>query len=152
MHLFATLALAGALLLLPSGAQAQVSDQWASLHPPEVAVAPQGIRVTRIPKLGSGRPVGCPRLWCGCWLKRHYGLKDRKLWRARAWLKVGRRVSGPKVGAVAIYARGRTGGHVGIVTRVIGPGRIVLLSGNDGNRVRERERSTRGVLGYVALR
>jgi len=144
------LALAGALLLWPSVSSAQISDQWAA---PYASVAKIEGRVPRkTVRLGAGRPAGCPRLWCGCWLKRHVGFKDRRLWRARAWLKVGRRVSSPRVGAVAVYARGRTGGHVGIVTKVLGPGRIVLLSGNDGNRVRERARSTRGLLGYVVLR
>jgi len=150
MRKIAPLALAGALLLWPQTVSAQVSDQWAMAHVPSVKIEARAPRTTV--RLGAGRPAGCPRLWCGCWLKRHVGLKDRRLWRARAWLKIGRRVSSPRVGAVAVYARGRAGGHVGIVTKVIGPGRIVLLSGNDGNRVRERERSTRGLLGYVVLR
>jgi hypothetical protein len=31
---------------------------------------------------------------------------------------------------------------------VHGPGRIVLLSGNDGGAVRQRERSSRGVIAW----
>jgi hypothetical protein len=38
--------------------------------------------------------------------------------------------------------------HVGIVVAVSGPGRIVLLSGNDGGAVRQRERSSRGVIAW----
>lgn len=96
-----------------------------------------------------GPPPGCPaRLWCGCFLAKHLGLNDRSLWLARNWTKVGSPASGPAPGVVAIFARGRRGGHVGIITAVLAPGRVVLLSGNDGRAVRERERSTRGVIAY----
>lgn len=106
-----------------------------------------------------GRPSNCPLVrWCGCYLE-HY-LRDRgyvmprdhTLWRARNWEKMGQPAPGPAPGVIAIFARGRKGGgHVGIITRVIGPGRIVLKSGNDENAVRERERSTRGVTAYRRL-
>lgn len=97
------------------------------------------------------RPAGCPRAWCGCWLALHqYGRHVRSLWLARAWARVGRPAAGPAPGVIAVFKRGR-GGHVGIVTRVTGPGMIVLLSGNDGRAVRERERSTRGVIAYRVL-
>lgn len=98
----------------------------------------------------AARPAGCPaRAWCGCWLALHtYGKHVRGLWLARSWARIGRPASGPAPGVIAVYARGRRGGHVGIVRRVIGPGRIVLLSGNDGRAVRERERSTRGVIAW----
>lgn len=100
----------------------------------------------------SGRPAGCPRAYCGCWLAlRLFGHHVRSLWLARNWARIGRPASGPAPGVIAVYARGRRGGHVGIVTAVPGPGRIVLLSGNDGRRVRERERSTRGVIAYRNL-
>lgn len=52
---------------------------------------------------------------------------------------------------IAVFARGKRGGHVGIVKAVVGPGKIVLLSGNDGNAVRTRARSTRGIIGYRRL-
>lgn len=99
----------------------------------------------------SGRPAGCPRAWCGCWLARYKGLKDRSLWLARNWTRVGRPAPGPAPGIIAIYARGRRGGHVGIVRRVVRPGVIVLLSGNDGGLVRERARSTQGVIAWRIL-
>jgi hypothetical protein len=96
----------------------------------------------------SGPPAGCPsRAWCGCWLAKHLGMNDRSLWLARNWARIGSPAAGPAPGVVAVFARGR-GGHVGIVTGVPGPGRIILLSGNDGRAVRERERSTRGVIAW----
>jgi uncharacterized protein (TIGR02594 family) len=79
-----------------------------------------------------------------------YGRNVRELWLARAWASVGRPASGPAPGVIAVYGRGR-GGHVGRVVRVIGPGRIIMLSGNDGGRVRQRERSTKGIIAYRRL-
>jgi hypothetical protein len=96
-------------------------------------------------------PAGCPRLWCGCWLAQHFGLNDRSLWVARNWAKRFQRVSGPAPGVVAVFARGK-GGHVGKVTAVPRPGVVRLLSGNDGGAVRDRERSTRGLIAWVKVR
>lgn len=101
----------------------------------------------------GGRPSQCPpRLWCGCAAAiKVFGEPRRDLWSARAWLKLGRPVPHPAPGAVVVYARGKRGGHVGIVVSVVGPGRIIMWSGNDGNAIRTRERSTAGVLGYRVL-
>lgn len=112
--------------------------------------APARTRVVRQPasQTIARRPAGCPRTWCGCWLARHLGLHDRKLWLARNWTRVGRPAAGPAPGVVAVYARGRGGGHVGIIKRVVDRNTVVLLSGNDDGAVRERERSTAGVIAY----
>jgi hypothetical protein len=92
-----------------------------------------------------------PRLWCGWWLAQHLGYKDKNLYFALNWLDDKRfmRASGPAVGQIAVFRRGKRGGHVGLVKGVPGPGKVLLLSGNDGNAVRLRERSTAGVIGYV---
>ena len=53
-------------------------------------------------------------------------------------------------GMVAVFARGRgSGGHVGRIVAVPGPGRVVMISGNDGRAVRTRERSTKGLIATV---
>lgn len=97
-------------------------------------------------------PRPCPpQDWCGCWLATYLDIKDQKLWRelwvARNWMTYGKPADGPAPGVIAVYARG-TGGHVGIVTAVRRPGFVVLKSGNDGGMVRERERSTEGVIAW----
>lgn len=101
--------------------------------------------------IASGRPAGCPPLWCGCYLAKRLGLDDRSLWLARNWPrdKRFRRIPRPVAGAIAVFARGKRGGHVGIVTAIPAPNRIVLLSGNDGGAVRERERSTAGIIAWL---
>ena len=100
----------------------------------------------------GGRPAGCPvKAWCGCGLAvKIFGKPRRDLWPARAWLKIGRPVAAPRTGAIAIFKRG-SGGHVGLITAVLSPNRIMLWSANDGGAVRERERSTAGILGYRYL-
>lgn len=91
-----------------------------------------------------GPPPGCPaRAWCGCWLAQHLGIKDRSLWLAREWARIGSAASGPAPGVIAVWPH-----HVGIVRQVTGPGRAVVLSGNDSRAVRERERSLRGVIAW----
>lgn len=101
-------------------------------------------------KVVGGRPAGCPRRqWCGCWLAlRKYGKHVRRLWLARNWAQHGRPAAGPAPGVIAVYARGGRGGHVGIVTRVIDRNTVVLLSGNDGRKVRKRRWPTRGVIAW----
>ena len=93
-----------------------------------------------------------PQMWCGWWLSHHLGYKDRNLYYVLNWLNDKRfmRVPGPAVGQIAVFRRGKRGGHIGIVKGVPGPGKIILLSGNDGNAVRQRERSTAGIIAYLA--
>lgn len=98
------------------------------------------------------RPETCPPVdWCGCWLATHLKIADQKLWRelwvARNWATFGTAADGPAPGVIAVYGRG-TGGHVGIVMAVKRAGFVVLRSGNDGGVVRERERSTEGVIAW----
>lgn len=96
---------------------------------------------------GGGR-YGCPESrWCGCWLMKRLNLHDKNLYRAFAWLKVGHRISQPKVGAIVVYSHS----HVGQITAILSRGRIQVISGNDGYDVRNRARSTAGVIGYRML-
>ena len=91
----------------------------------------------------SGRPSSCPpRAWCGCWLAKHLGLSDRSLWLARRWASLGSDAGGPRVGAIVVWRH-----HVGKITAVDGH-RIRVLSGNDGRAVRDRWRTTAGVIAY----
>lgn len=91
----------------------------------------------------AGRPQGCPaRAWCGCWLARHLGMVNRALWLARNWAHVGSNIGRPVPGAIVVWRH-----HVGKITAVAG-NRIRVLSGNDGRAVRERWRSTAGVIAY----
>lgn len=101
----------------------------------------------------TGPQLGLPaRLWCGFALSK---------WRRLAGLSApssgfafahaaGRRLSAPVVGALLVQGRpckrGRSCGHVSIITAVHSNGTVTAISGNDGGRVRERVRSARGII------
>lgn len=66
---------------------------------------------------------------------------------AKSYLHYGSRGTGA-VGDIAVFNRGRRGGgHVGIVAGHCSGG-IILISGNDGGRVRERCVSTASLIAY----
>lgn len=83
-----------------------------------------------------------PRAWCGWWMRRYLGVSDRAGNRARWWAGFGTNAHGPAIGALVVWRH-----HVGIITGRGGAGWIVK-SGNDGNAVRERERSLRGAIAF----
>jgi hypothetical protein len=84
-----------------------------------------------------------PSRWCGWWLRQQLGVADRAFNQARRWARYGSPASSDCVNCIAVWPH-----HVGLVTGRPGPGVILLKSGNDGHAVRERERSTRGIIAY----
>lgn len=89
-------------------------------------------------------PTGWRRVWCGVFLdmvlRRTGHAKGSPL--ARAYSKYGHAAAGPATGTIVVWRH-----HVGVVTAV-SHGSITVISGNDGRRVRERSRSTAGVIAY----
>jgi uncharacterized protein (TIGR02594 family) len=67
---------------------------------------------------------------------------------AASFARYGTRVSGPQVGAIAVMGR-RGGGHVGIITGMDAQGNPIMISGNNGNRVREAPVSRGRIYAYV---
>jgi len=67
---------------------------------------------------------------------------------ASSFASYGHRVSGPEVGAIAVMGR-RGGGHVGIITGIDARGNPIMISGNNGNRVREAPISRGRIYAYV---
>ena len=147
--------LAGVLLLIciasPAIAQDKhgLSDQYsASIERKQIKsiqIHFRRIADRHIRHHGHQKAVGDPRpkAWCGFWLRHQLGVADRKFNLARNWAHIGSPAHGPAAGVIAVWPH-----HVGIITGVSGPGRIILKSGNDGHAVRERERSTRGIIAY----
>lgn len=89
-----------------------------------------------------------PRAWCGWWMRHYLGVKNPAGNLARWWAGYGTKASGPAVGTIVVWARGRRSGHVGIITGQAGNGQWVVKSGNDGNAVRERVRSVSGAIAF----
>lgn len=71
------------------------------------------------------------------------GALGRELWLARNWASMGTS-SAPHEGAVIVWAH-----HVGQLVRHVAGDVWIVLSGNDGHRVRERPRH---IGHYIAIR
>jgi uncharacterized protein (TIGR02594 family) len=90
-------------------------------------------------------------LWCGAFmdmvLKRTGHRGGGNL--ARAYANYGTRVSGPRVGAIAVMTRGKRGGHVGVVSGIDSSGNPIVVSGNHNNTVAETVYPRSRVIAYV---
>lgn len=87
---------------------------------------------------GSASVGGRPSRWCGWYMRtRHGGGPEYNL--ARNWRNRGTPISGPQVGAIVVWNH-----HVGEIVGRADNGQWIVLSGNDGGRVRERARSVAG--------
>ena len=100
----------------------------------------------------GGNPTGRGSLWCARFMNmvlQHSGYRGTGSDMASSFAKYGQRVSGPQVGAIAVMTRGRSGGHVGIITGVDAKGNPIMISGNNGNRVREAPVARGRIYAYV---
>jgi uncharacterized protein (TIGR02594 family) len=99
----------------------------------------------------GGNPTGRGSLWCARFMNlvlQHTGHKGTGSDAAVSFAHYGQRVSGPQVGAIAVMGR-RGGGHVGIITGVDASGNPIMISGNNGNRVKEAPISRGRIYAYV---
>ncbi len=79
-----------------------------------------------------------PGRWCGWYMRtRHGGSSEYNV--AANWRRRGTSISGPQVGAIVVWNH-----HVGEIVGQASNGQWIVLSGNDGGRVRERARSVSG--------
>jgi uncharacterized protein (TIGR02594 family) len=100
----------------------------------------------------GGNPTGRGSLWCARFMNmvlQHTGYRGTGSDMASSFAQYGQRVSGPQVGAIAVMTRGRSGGHVGIITGIDAAGNPIMISGNNGNRVREAPVSRGRIYAYV---
>lgn len=100
----------------------------------------------------GGNPTGRSRLWCARFMNmvlQRAGLRTTGSDMARSFASYGQRVSGPRVGAIAVMSRGKRGGHVGIVSGVDARGNPIVVSGNHGRRVAESVYARGRVYAYV---
>jgi uncharacterized protein (TIGR02594 family) len=97
-------------------------------------------------------PTNRRSLWCADFLNlvlQKSGMKGTSSSMANSFASYGTRLSGPKVGAIAVVARGKSAGHVGIVTGIDASGNPILLSGNHNNTVAEAPYSRGRIIAYV---
>ena len=99
----------------------------------------------------GGNPTGRGSLWCARFMNlvlEHTGHRGTGSDMANSFTSYGHRVSGPEIGAIAVMGR-RGGGHVGIITGIDARGNPIMISGNNGNRVREAPISRGRIYAYV---
>lgn len=91
--------------------------------------------------------------WCSafvCWCCEQVGVRSTKSAAAQSWLGWGRPVTDPVEGVIAIFRRGGNPkyGHVALFVRLAPAGGLVVLGGNQGNRVCEETIPAAHLLGY----
>ncbi len=99
----------------------------------------------------GGNPTGRGSLWCARFMNmvlQRTGHRGTGSDMASSFASYGHRISGPQVGAIAVMGR-HGGGHVGIITGIDARGNPIMISGNNGNRVREAPISRGSIYAYV---
>jgi uncharacterized protein (TIGR02594 family) len=100
----------------------------------------------------GGNPTGRGSLWCARFMNmvlQHTGHRGTGSDMARSFARYGQRISGPRVGAIAVMSRRGGGGHVGVVSGIDSRGNPIVVSGNYGHRVREAPVSRGRIYAYV---
>lgn len=102
----------------------------------------------------TARQLGLPtKLWCADFMNfvlHKAGGKGTHSRAARSFLQFGKKLDGPRVGAIAImYRKGPNNGHVGVVRGTDGQGNPIVVSGNHGNTVMQSVYPKAKVLAYV---
>ena len=97
-------------------------------------------------------PTARSRLWCATFMNMvlaKSGYSGTNSDAARSFASYGRRISEPKVGAIAVLTRGKRGGHVGVVSGIDSHGNPIIISGNHNKRVGEAVYARSRVIAYV---
>ena len=102
----------------------------------------------------TAKQIGLPsQLWCADFMNfvlRRAGGKGTQSRAARSFLQYGKKLDGPRVGAIAIfYRKGPNSGHVGVVRGTDGEGNPIVVSGNHGNTVMQSTYPKSKVMAYV---
>ena len=84
-----------------------------------------------------------PHAWCGWYMRSLLGVRDAAYNLARNWAHFGTAALGPAPGVIVVFNH-----HVGIIRGRGSHGGWIVESGNDGHRVRTRERSLAGAIAF----
>ena len=90
--------------------------------------------------------------WCGTFVAHCCRTANRDIpkdwFRALAWAEAGERLTAPAYGCIAVFSR-TGGGHVGFVVGRDRAGNLMILGGNQGNKVSIAKFSKDRVVAYV---
>ncbi len=110
------------------------------------------VLVSEARKYLGTNPTDRKRLWCATFMNMvlaKTGYSGTNSDAAKSFAQYGRRISEPKVGAIAVLTRGKRGGHVGVVSGIDANGNPIIISGNHGHRVGEAIYPRSRVIAYV---
>lgn len=89
--------------------------------------------------------------WCGLLVAvcmKEAGMPyPQAFYRAKSWLDYGRKLNSPCLGAIVIFDR-KGGGHVGFIIGLDHANRLLVLGGNQGNKVSVMAFERSRVIGY----
>jgi uncharacterized protein (TIGR02594 family) len=108
--------------------------------------------VSEARKYMGTNPTDRKRLWCATFMNfvlAKVGYAGTNSDAARSFAYYGRRISQPRVGAIAVLTRGKHGGHVGVVSGIDKNGDPIIISGNHNRLVGEGLYSRSRVIAYV---
>jgi uncharacterized protein (TIGR02594 family) len=97
-------------------------------------------------------PTDRKKLWCATFMNlvlAKVGYAGTHSDAAKSFAEYGHRVSEPEIGAIAVLSRGKTGGHVGVVSGIDKNGNPIIISGNHGHQVGEAIYPRNRVIAYV---
>ena len=90
--------------------------------------------------------------WCGTFVAHCCRTANRDIpkdwFRALAWAEAGERLTAPAYGCIAVFSR-TGGGHVGFVVGRDRSGNLMILGGNQGNKVSIAKFSKDRVVAYI---
>lgn len=98
-------------------------------------------------------PTGRRKLWCANFMNfvlNRLGYLGTSSDMAQSFAYYGKRLAGPEIGAIAVMRRGKSGGHVGVVSGFDPNGNPIIISGNYTHRVAEAVYSRSRIYSYVA--
>jgi len=110
------------------------------------------VLVSEARKYMGTNPTGRKKIWCATFMNMvlaKTGYAGTNSDAAKSFAYYGRRISEPRVGAIAVLSRGRRGGHVGVVAGVDSHGNPIIISGNHNKRVGESVYPRARVIAYV---
>jgi len=76
------------------------------------------------------------------------GIRSTRADSARSYLNWGIKLAGPLVGAIVVFERGASSGHVGFVIGRTSTGDLIVLGGNQADQVSLARFDVKRVLGY----
>lgn len=97
-------------------------------------------------------PTARSKLWCATFMNMvlaNLGYAGTNSDAAKSFAYYGRRISEPRIGAIAVLTRGKRGGHVGVVSGIDTSGNPIIISGNHNKRVGEAVYARSRVIAYV---